>query len=117
MTLASRLTTGQCRDNFVVVQRDHMNFPPRQFLAALRALEPLLYRVTKSSEGVVLVSPSGIEQGSAIHLLALAENVDRAKYLAGQATRLLTGELSDTRDLRAKLSVGAMAASPTTLAH
>jgi len=106
MTLANRLTTGQCRDNFVVVQRDHMNFQPRQFLTALRILEPMLYRVTKRSEGVVLLSPFGIERGTAIHLLALAENTDRAKHFAECATQVLTRKLNDSFDLSAELSVG-----------
>jgi hypothetical protein len=106
MTLANRLTAGKCRDNLVVVQLDHAKFQPRQFLSALRVLEALLYRVAKSSEGVVLVSPFGIEHGTGIHLISLAENIDRAKYLADQATRVLTGKLSDTHDVTAQPFIG-----------
>jgi hypothetical protein len=54
----------------------------------------------------VLVSPFGIEHGTGIHLISLAENIDRAKYLADQATRVLTGKLSDTHDVTAQPFIG-----------
>jgi hypothetical protein len=112
MTLANRLATDQCQNNFVIVQRDHMSFRPCQFSTAVSLLEPLLYRAKHSSEGVVLISPFGIEHGTAVHLLSLAENVDRAKHLAEHATAILTGKFADNWDLTTELLVGDVAKRP-----
>ncbi len=92
MTLAYRLTAGGDRLTFVVVQRDHVSFPPCSFATALSRLEPILYRAGRSAEGVVLISPLGIERGRAVHLMALAEEIERAKTLAEQAARIVIGQ-------------------------
>ena len=71
MTIANRLTTNGSR-SFVVIQRDKSDFPPCRFAAALGRLGPIAYRAGQVSEGVVIISPLGIERGDAIHLMALA---------------------------------------------
>jgi hypothetical protein len=91
MTLANRLAAGGSRGNFVVVQREKANFPPCRFSTAVGRLEPILYRAGQSREGIVLISPLGLERGSAVQLMALAEDVERATNLAAQATAIVTG--------------------------
>jgi hypothetical protein len=90
MTLAHRLTKGWHSD-FVVFQRDKVNFPPCEFSKALNRLGSVLYCAGRNPEGVVLISPLGIERGNAIHLMALADRVERAQSLAEGATRILMG--------------------------
>ncbi len=90
MTLANRLKRG---GDFVVVQRDKVNFPPCEFSKALNSLRSHLYCIRQSSEGVVLISPLGIERGSAVHLMAFANRVERAQSLAEHATKILMGDL------------------------
>ncbi len=86
MTLANRLRRGSI---FVVVQRDKINFPPCEFSKALSCLGSRLYRTGQTPEGVVLISPLGIERGSALHLVALANRIDQAQDLAEHATKIL----------------------------
>ncbi len=94
MTLANRLNKGRQSD-FVVVQRDKVNFPPCEFSKALNRLGSVLYRAGHNSEGVVLTSPLGIERGSAVHMMALADTIERAQSLARHATGILMGQVRD----------------------
>jgi hypothetical protein len=77
MTLANRLSGNGRRSNFVVVQRDKASFPPCEFSAALNRLGSNLYRTGQNIEGVVLLSPLGIERGNALHLMGLADEVEQ----------------------------------------
>ena len=91
MTLANRLSNNGRSGNFAVVQRDNVSFPPCEFSTALSRLKPILYRTGKTPEGVVLMSPVGIERGNALQLMALADRVEQAESLAERATRILMG--------------------------
>lgn len=93
MTLANRLSKYGRHSNFVVVQRDKVSFSPCEFSAALNRLKSVLYCTGESPEGVVLISPLGIERGSAVHLMVLADGVERAQNLAEHATRILMGRV------------------------
>ncbi len=93
MTLANRLNSGR-RCDFVVIQLDKVSFQPCEFSAALSRLASVLYCTGQNPEGVVLISPLGIERGSAVQLMAFANRVDRAESLAEHATTILMGKVS-----------------------
>jgi hypothetical protein len=91
MTLANRLTSSGSR-NLIVVQRDKCHFAPTRFSTALDRLGPIAFRVGQSPDGVVILSPSGIEHGDAVQFMALAGNAARARNLAEQAAAILTSD-------------------------
>lgn len=88
MTLANRLSKGR-NAHFVVVQRNKLSFPPCEFSKALGRLGSDLYCAGHNPEGVVLLSPLGIERGTALHMMALADTVARAQSLAERAIGIL----------------------------
>ncbi len=92
MTLANRLTGNWSRGAFVVVQLTNLHFPQHDFSKALELLDGRLYRAGQSSEGIVFMSPFGIERGSGVNLMAIATTFERAKTLAEQATGLATAQ-------------------------
>jgi hypothetical protein len=89
MTLANRLT-GDWQDRpFVVIQRTNLKGRPQSFATALEQIDELLYRPGKAQEGVIILTPGGIERGSAVHLMALADTVAAARQKAMAATKAL----------------------------
>ena len=93
MTLANRLTGDWQRHPFVVVQRAHLAMKAREFVQILETLDDDLFRVAQDLHGVVLLSPLGFEQGTAINLMAISDSVEAAKDLAGRSTRALKNEV------------------------
>jgi hypothetical protein len=92
MTLANRLTSGRSRQAFVVVQITGLGFERHTFAEILELLDTRLYRHGIQNEGIVLISPLGMERGRAINLMAIAATIERAQLLAQQAIQLLTGQ-------------------------
>jgi hypothetical protein len=92
MTLANRLVKNLEHQAFVVMQLTNMNFKPRTLVEAQEMTGSDLFRVPDSKDGVVFVSPFGIESGSGVNLMAIARTVERAKGLAQRATQKLTGQ-------------------------
>ena len=92
MTLANRLVKDMEHRAFVVVQLSRMEFECRTIDEAQKMVESELFKVPGSDEGVVFLSPFGIERGSGVNLMAIAETVERAKGLAQRATQQLTGQ-------------------------
>ncbi len=50
-----------------------------------------LFKIEGSGDGIVFLSPFGIESGSGVNLMAIARTVGHAKGLAQHATQKLTG--------------------------
>lgn len=90
MTLANRLMQGRGPFSFVVMQRSRIKAPPRGFAAALELLSGLLFDPSGEPGGVVLLTPHGVERGTAIHLMAIAPDAEHALRLARQAAARLT---------------------------
>ena len=91
MTLANRLVKDRRQQVFVVVQLTNMNFKSRTIVEAQEMMGSDLFKVPGSEEGVVFLSPFGIESGSGVNLMAIANTVERAKELAQRATQKLIG--------------------------
>jgi hypothetical protein len=92
MTLANRLVKNRQQRVFVVVQLTNMNFKSRTMAKAQEMMGSDLFKVPDSQDGVVFLSPFGIESGSGINLMAIAGTVERAKGLAQRATQQLIGQ-------------------------
>ena len=90
MTLTNRLVGDWQTRAFVVAQRSDLALRKRRFADALSLLGRRLYQAQEPSEGVILLSPLGIERGLALHLMAIADTVEGAKELALDAVRTLT---------------------------
>ncbi|MCP4317699.1 MAG: hypothetical protein GY789_17195 [Hyphomicrobiales bacterium] len=89
MTLANRLGGNWREHPFVVVQQTHLRGRPMRFESALSCLRPLLYERAKHGDGVILLTPGGIESGHAVHLMAIADTVAKARGLAARACQAL----------------------------
>lgn len=64
MTLVNRLTGDWARQAFVVVQLSHLRMPRRPFSEILVLSDDLLHSAGHGGEGVVFLSPHGVERGS-----------------------------------------------------
>jgi len=94
MTLANRLTGNWARQALVVVQLSLVELAGRPFSEVLACMKGALYRAGKDGKGIVLLSPRGIEEGSAINLAAIAETVESARKYAEDAVAALKAELA-----------------------
>lgn len=92
MTLANRLTGDWSRQAFVVIQLTNLDFEQRTFTETLELLDTRVYQPGIRDEGIVPISPLGVELGRAINLMAIAGTRARAQLLAQQAIRLITGQ-------------------------
>lgn len=92
MTLANRLVNNLEERVFVIVQLTGMNFKSRAMAEAQEMMGSDLFKVPESQDGVVFLSPFGIESGSGVNLMAIARTVERAKGLAHRATQKLIGQ-------------------------
>jgi hypothetical protein len=92
MTLANRLVKNREQRVFVVVQLTNMNFKSHTIVEAQEMMGSDLFKVPGSQDGVVFLSPFGIENGSGVNLMAIAGTVERATGLAHRATQKLTGQ-------------------------
>ncbi len=92
MTLANRLLGDWGRRAFMIMQRTSLSNPPRDLSQALRGLRGLLYRRGSTDTGVVLLTPGGLEQGTGLHFLLLARNIDELNEQAAALQRLLGDE-------------------------
>jgi pre ATP-grasp domain-containing protein len=87
LTIVHRLRPPR---EFVVVERLGDRNQPRPFLAAVKALNGLLYKREEREEGIVILSPSEIEAGRGIQMLACAETIARARKIADRGVDVLT---------------------------
>ncbi|MGI9414254.1 MAG: hypothetical protein ACR2PM_11330 [Hyphomicrobiales bacterium] len=90
MTFINRIADDPLLVEPVIVQREETGMPARNFGDAVELLRPWHYQPRRSREGVILLTPTGIERGRGIHFLALAPTLDRARGLADGAAAALT---------------------------
>jgi len=92
MTLANRLVGDWRRRPFRIVQQRGVAMKPLSVTAAIERLGESLFRPGKTEEGVVLLSPQRMVEGSGIHFMAMARTTARARSLAHRALATLCGE-------------------------
>lgn len=90
MSAANRLIGDWSRRPFVIVHRSGLRARQRPFEQALAMLDECLLKPPHRDEGVVVLSPGGIEQGNGLHFMVLAATSGAARQLADDSvTRLL----------------------------
>ena len=90
MTLVNRLTGDWSRLSFVVVHQSHQPTRPTKFERALESLKNDLYRTGPIDAGIIVLTPTGIENGSGVHLAALGRTAEEAKQVARRSIKALT---------------------------
>ncbi|MDF9391513.1 hypothetical protein ELQ36_03175 [Methylococcus capsulatus] len=95
MTLANRLLGDWKRRALLIVQRTGLS-PPCDLATALGRLGPLAFR-DRSEEGIVILTPGGLETGRGMHFMSLAGSQEAAHRQARTAEALLRGEPTDGR--------------------
>jgi hypothetical protein len=78
MTLANRLLGDWKRRALLIVQLTDLQAPPCDLPTALDRLGDLALR-DKGGEGIVILSPGGLETGSGAHFMALAGSQEEAR--------------------------------------
>jgi len=91
MTLMNRLVGDWRSRPFVIVQREGMAFPPLSVEAAMNRLGGRLYRAGHNDEGIVLLTPQRMAQGTGLHFMAMARTAKAAHALAQEAMEILRG--------------------------
>lgn len=91
MTLANRLLGDWKRRALLIIQRTDLRNAPCDLPAALDRLGPLAFR-DRGDEGIVILTPGGLETGSGVHFMSLARSRDEAHRQARAAESLLRGE-------------------------
>jgi hypothetical protein len=82
MTLVNRLTGDWRKRPFVVIGRNDLRGRPQPFARFLRQMERKLYRPPAQTSGLVVLSPSQIEQGTGYELAVVGTNLLAAHRLA-----------------------------------
>jgi hypothetical protein len=91
MTLANRLVGDWRNRPFEIVQRQGIRIAPLSVTAAIEMLGSTLFRPGETTEGIVLLTPQRMVEGSGIHFMAMARTTDRARALVQQALEILCG--------------------------
>ncbi len=82
MTMVNRLLDDPAGSEIMIVQKAHLDLPAKPIHDAINILGGMLFRRGKSLEGIILLSPTGYEQGRGVHFLALAKTLERARELS-----------------------------------
>jgi len=94
MTLANRLLGDWKQQALLIVQLTDLRTSPCDLPTALDRLGPLAFR-DRGREGIVILTPGGLETGSGVHFMSLAGSRDEARRQARAAESLLRGEPAD----------------------
>jgi len=81
MSAANRLIGDWSRRPLVIVHRSGLRTRQRPFEQALALLDEHLLKPAHRDEGVVILSPGGIERGNGLHLMVLASTSGTARQL------------------------------------
>jgi hypothetical protein len=82
LTLANRLVGDWERHPFVVVHLSAGDDTGRPFAEVLKDLEDDLFRVGQTNAGIVILTPSGFEDGQGLHFMVLAGSVEASRRFA-----------------------------------
>ena len=95
LTLNRRLDRGRTASMpFVVCEQAHQQLPGRHLRTVIETLEPWLYRSGLRDDGVILLSPGRLLDGSGFELMSRAQDIDGAAQTAARASALLSGAAS-----------------------
>ncbi len=89
MTLANRLIGDWRNRPFEIVQRQGIRIAPLSVTAAIEMLGDHLFRPGETTEGIVLLTPQRMAEGSGIHFMAMGRTTGRARALAQEALEVL----------------------------
>jgi hypothetical protein len=90
ITVANRLVGNWSRKFISIVQRTNLNLPPRSLPSILELLKGHLFRPADGRDGVMLLSPGRLLNGSGMNLMVIADSKDAAGARLGAVMRLLT---------------------------
>lgn len=79
ITVANRLIGDWARKSIVIIQQIHLAMPPRPFPAILDLLKEHLFSLPDRPEGVVLLAPGRLVDGSGLNLMVIADTKDAAR--------------------------------------
>lgn len=86
MTLANRLLADPAAWNPVIVQKESEALEPRAFGKVLERCHDMLFDPGHLDDGIVFLTPTGLEQGKAMHFMTLSRSLERSTSLARRAT-------------------------------
>jgi hypothetical protein len=89
ITLANRLVGDWHEKAVLIVQQTQLAMPPRSFDDFLALLGDRLFDARTSKQGVVILAPGRIVDGSGLNMMVLAETPEAAQATATSITTLL----------------------------
>lgn len=90
ITVANRLVGDWTRKFIIIVQRAHLTMPPRSLEAVLELLKDYLFRAGDKPEGVVVLAPGRLIDGSGLNLMVIAEDKHKARAQLDTVIKRLT---------------------------
>ena len=92
LTLANRILTDPSAWDPVIVQKESGALEPQPFARVLERFQDMLFDPRRPDDGIAFLTPTGLEQGRAMHFMTLARSLERAKTLAKMAATMLEGK-------------------------
>jgi hypothetical protein len=90
ITVANRLVGNWGRKFVIIVQRTNLKLPPRPLQSILELLKGHLFNPVQRQEGVVLLAPGRLIDGSGLNLMVIGDNKNRARAHLEAVIGLLT---------------------------
>lgn len=82
MTLANRVIADPSESEYVILQHEGSFIAPHKFEDILKIFDKRFFWPNEKHEGIIFLTPTGIERGRGLHLMAIARSTARAKELA-----------------------------------
>jgi hypothetical protein len=79
ITVANRLVGDWAKKSIIIVQRTRLQMPPRSLEAVLERLKGYLFSPANSHEGVVLLAPARLIDGSGLNVMVIADTRSSAE--------------------------------------
>lgn len=92
MTFMNRLFPDGAVPAYMIVQLSNLDFKARPFQVALQSLKDHLYQPGGPANGVVFLTPAGIENGSGVHMISIGSRLDDAMRKADEVISALCGQ-------------------------
>jgi hypothetical protein len=92
ITVANRLVGDWAKKSIIIVQRTHLRMPPRPLDAVLERLKGHLFSPANNQEGVVLLAPGRLIDGSGLNVMVIAHTRSNAKGHLEAVMRMLEVE-------------------------
>lgn len=95
MTFLKRIFRSRALPAHIVVHRSELRFSGMPFQTALNRLRGQLYEMDSEPEGVILITPGGLEKGTAVHMIAIGSTQEDATQCADKALATLFDRAHD----------------------